>query len=84
METGIIKKWNEQQGWGIIYCPGDRRFFLHANRVIKGSPKLFSRVTFEIGPPRNSTELPPAINVVVGGSVAQPSHSVPVSPEVKS
>ena len=78
METGIIKKWNEQQGWGIIYSPGDRRFFLHVNNVTNGAPKLFSRVTFEIGPPCNATELPPALNAVIGTSVARPSHSAPV------
>jgi hypothetical protein len=69
MEAGIIKKWDDQQQWGIIYCPGQRRFFIHAKAVVSGTPKLFSRVTFDVGVPRSPVDLPPAINVTVGESV---------------
>lgn len=70
METGIIKKWNDQQGWGIVYCPGERKFFIHAKNVVQGNPRLYARVTFDIGTPRNPRELTPAINIVVGELVA--------------
>jgi len=66
MESGIIKKWNDPQKWGIIYCPGGRKFFLHSRSVVSGTPQLYSRVKFEVGVPRNQFELPPAVNVTVG------------------
>jgi hypothetical protein len=79
---GILKQLNPTRTWGIIYVPGDQRFFFHIKRVISGKPELFRRVTFDIGPSRNPAELPLAINVVISDAVTQSSHSALGSSEV--
>jgi hypothetical protein len=72
--TGIIKRWDARKRWGIIYCPNDVRFFLHANQVVQGIPKLFASVDFDIAPARNPAELQPAINVKVRAVVSTALH----------
>jgi cold shock CspA family protein len=62
---GIIKRWHPDRNWGLIYAPGDQRFFLHTSKIIRGRPELFRRVEFEIAPARNPSELPQAVNVIV-------------------
>jgi cold shock CspA family protein len=69
MESGILKQWNPAKRWGIIYCTGERRFFLHASKIVRGTPELFHRVEFEIAPPRNPQELPQAVSAIIGDEV---------------
>lgn len=64
---GIIKRW--ERTWGIIYCPGGVRYFLHAANVKSGTPALDYFVQFEVGPPRREGELPMALQAVIGESV---------------
>lgn len=80
METGIIKRWNAERGWGLIYAPGGRRFFLHVSKIISGTPELFRRVTFDVGERRNPQELPPGINVAVRELVSDDARSTTVRP----
>lgn len=77
-ETGIIKQWNPAKNWGIIYAPGERRYFLHASKIIRGVPGLFRRVQFELAPPRNPAELPQAIKVIIGDEITQVERSTSV------
>jgi hypothetical protein len=60
---GIIKRWSET--WGIIYSPGNKRYFLHVANIKSGTPELDRFVRFEIGPPRRPTELPMAIKAEI-------------------
>jgi len=71
MTIGIIKRWDAFKHWGIIYCPGDLRFFLHDSQIIQGSPALFASVEFDIAPARNPAELQRAVNVKVGKIMVQ-------------
>jgi cold shock CspA family protein len=80
METGIIKQWHSDRSWGIIYSTGDRRFFLHASKVIAGTPEIFRRVEFEVRPARAPAELLQAINVTVTEEVIQAHRSTAVRP----
>jgi len=80
METGIIKQWHPDRNWGLICSVGDRRFFFHASKVIKGTPELFRRVEFEIGIARNPAELLPAINITVTDEVTQAHRPTAVRP----
>jgi cold shock CspA family protein len=70
---GIIKRWHPDRNWGLIYSPGDQRFFLHLSKIIRGTPDLFRRVEFSTMPARNSGELPQAVNVIVTEEV---THSL--------
>ena len=37
MKIGILKKWNELQGWGFIECEDDGEdYFFHASNARKG------------------------------------------------
>jgi len=78
MENGIIKQWNPAKRWGIIYATGDRRFFLHASKVIRGTPDLFRRAQFEVVPARHAAELPQAVQVVIGDEVIAPTRETVV------
>lgn len=69
MESGILKQWDNDRRFGIIYCSGNRRFFLHVTNVVAGTPALFHRVTFDVGPARHPTELAPALNAVIGEEI---------------
>jgi hypothetical protein len=75
---GIIKRWNPEKRWGIIYCPDDLRFFLHGSKIIQGTPELFAQVEFDIAPARHPAELPPAVNVKVRAVVPAARHDVKV------
>lgn len=66
---GIIKQWNTDRRFGIIYARGGQRFFLHQSKVIEGKPELGSRVTFDIGDRRSPVDLQAAVNVRVGETV---------------
>jgi hypothetical protein len=80
---GIIKRWHPERSWGLIYCPGDQRFFLHTSKIISGSPELFRRVEFEVAPPRNPSELPQAVKVVVTDEVTHLQRSQGNAPTVR-
>jgi len=69
MESGIIKRWDDVRLWGIIYSPGGLRYFLHRSKIASGTPEVGRYVKFEIGSARSATELPQALNVVVGDMV---------------
>lgn len=71
-QTGIIKQWNAERRFGIIYAPEGRRYFLHLKNVVEGVPELGRRVLFDLGEARSATELLPAVNVVVGEVVGAP------------
>jgi cold shock CspA family protein len=66
---GIIKQWNSARRFGIIFCSGGRRYFLHHSKIVSGNPVLGSRVRFDIGPRRSPVDLESALNVVVGEMV---------------
>jgi cold shock CspA family protein len=66
---GIIKQWNSERNFGIIYAPEGKRYFLHISKVIDGVPELYRRVIFDIGAARRPEELPQALNVRVGAAV---------------
>lgn len=67
---GILKQWNPQRKFGIVYCPEGKRYFLHASEVIEGVPELYRRIAFEIGERRRPEDLEPACNARVGEKVA--------------
>lgn len=69
-ETGILKRWDRVKKWGIIYSPGNRRYFLHASKIQSGTPKLGCIVQFDVGEPRTPTELPTALNAIIFGDSA--------------
>lgn len=69
--SGIIKQWNEERGYGIIYSPEGARYFLHRSKVVEGTPEMFRRVTFTIGEKRRPEELAQALNVHVGEKVSR-------------
>ena len=73
---GIIKRWNPEKRWGIIYCPDEVRFFLHGSKVIQGTPELFAQVEFDIAPARHPAELQPAVKVKVGAIAPAPPPGV--------
>lgn len=66
---GIIKQWNAERRYGIIYAPGGKRYFLHISKVIEGSPELFRVAAFDIGPARSPEDLEQALNVHIGEKV---------------
>ena len=50
--TGILTAWSRKRRFGFISptdapAPGRKRIFLHASRVISGTPKLRRRCHFE-------------------------------------
>lgn len=67
MIQGILKQWSRT--WGIIYSPGQKRYFLHKSKIKSGTPNIGVFVTFDVTPPRSATELPQAINVIIGDPV---------------
>jgi len=71
MESGILKRWDSTKQWGIIYSPGGRRYFLHRTKIIsvEAQPEVGRYVKFEVAPARSETELPQAIDVVIGDRV---------------
>lgn len=69
-ETGILKRWDSVKKWGLVYCPGNRRYFLHASKIQSGTPELGRIVQFEVGEPRTPTELPTALNAIIFGDSA--------------
>src|SRR4029077_7858259 len=72
MESGILKRWDNTKQWGIIYSPGGRRYFLHRTKITSveaGQPEVGRYVKFEVAPARSETELPQAIDVIIGDPV---------------
>jgi cold shock CspA family protein len=56
--TGVLKSWNTNRGYGFIYEPtlladgksGVKCWFVHITRVASGEPILESAANFNIGP----------------------------------
>jgi hypothetical protein len=67
MLQGILKQWSRT--WGIIYSPGQKRYFLHKSKIKSGTPDIGVFVIFDAAPARSATELPQAINVIIGDPV---------------
>ena len=66
---GIIKRWDDQRHFGIVYATEGKRYFLNIIMVIEATPELFRKVTFDIGVARRPEELEQALNVRVGDKV---------------
>ncbi|MCF8475746.1 MAG: cold shock domain-containing protein [Pseudolabrys sp.] len=64
-ETGTVKKWKEDRGFGFISIGADEDLFFHVSQVRSGvEPREADRVEFERGVnPKNNK--PQAVNVVV-------------------
>jgi hypothetical protein len=78
MIQGILKHWSRT--WGIIYSPGQKRYFLHKSKINAGTPEIGVFVTFDSAPARSATELPQAINVIIGDPVPSDVRATAVRP----
>lgn len=65
---GIVKRWDDKKFWGLVYCPGGVKYFLHGSNLEPGNIIVLGcRVEFEVGTARQPFELAPALKVVVIG-----------------
>jgi cold shock CspA family protein len=58
METGTVKAWFADRGFGFVSTPGGRDYFMHIKNWLgsKGAPEVGRKITFEIGPTRDNRQ----------------------------
>lgn len=84
-----IRRWTDR-GWGIANAYPNARYFVHVNHAVSEEVQLALgsgvRIAFEVGEPRNSGELPAALQIELASpvkSAVAPTNTSPAPVEPK-